>query len=343
VTRFRILKTTDPFPYKSELERLWRENLPGTAPGRLKWMTEGNPAGPATWFLAFDKARDALAGTISVMPKTLLVDGRPVLSGIIGDLMVDRRYRVFGPAVLLPKAVMNDASALGMTYLYTMPNRASVKILERCSFEPVVSYESLVRPIDLTGYLGKYLGLPSGLARVLAVVERSVEAFLNRVLGGVGGFFSESDLIDESFGPLCEEFARRNPEMLMGERRVEYLRWRYMENPQYDFKVLALRPGPGEPVSGYIIYSSSGDMMEIFDLISLEDGTTKKLIRKLIRIARERGCRAVYATMNPRMRLAGLLRRHLFFRNRDRFGLYSPAGMAFQAENWYSLAGDRNL
>lgn len=342
MARFHITKTKDPTPYTSELERFWQENLPDTAPARLKWMMEGNPAGPATWFLAFDETKGTLAGTISVMPKNLFINGRPTRCGIIGDLMVDKRYRVFGPAVLLPKAVMSNASALGMEYLYTIPNRASAKILERCSFKRQVSYESFVRPVHLTSYLGKYLKLSSGFTRILSMIENRFTVFSNRLRKDAKGFFID-DHIDESFQQLCDEFARRNSSLILGERGSNYLMWRYKNNPQHNFKVLTHRFSAQGEVAGYLVYGINGNMLEIYDLVSLSNLITGKMIKRMIRFAQEGGFKGIYATINPRMPLALLLSRNFFFNNGDRLDLYCPKDMNIPAEKWYFLAGDRNI
>lgn len=342
MARFHITKTIDPTPYASDLERFWQENLPDTAPARLKWMMEGNPAGPATWFLAFDEAKGTLAGTISVIPKILFINGTPIRCGIIGDLMVDKRYRVLGPAVLLPKAVVSNATALGMEYLYTIPNRASAKILERCSFKRQVSYESFVRPVHLTSYLGKYLDLSSGVTRILSMIEKRFTSFSNRLRKDAKGFFND-DHIDESFQQLCDEFARRNSELILSERGPEYLIWRYKDNPQHNFKVLTHRSSEQGEVTGYVVYSINGNMLEIYDIVSLSNLITGKMIKRMIRFAQKGDFKGIYATINPRMPLARLLSRNFFFKNGDRIDLYCPKGMIIPAEKWYFLAGDRNI
>lgn len=303
---------------------------------------EGNPAGSATWFLAFDETKGTLAGTISVMPKNLFINGTPTRCGIIGDLMVDKRYRVFGPAVLLPKAVVGNASALGMEYLYTMPNKSSAKILERCSFKRQVSYESLVRPVHLTSYFGKYLNLSPGVTRIFSLIENFFTASLNRVRKDAEGCFID-DHIDESFQQLCDEFAKRSSELILSERGSNYLIWRYRDNPQHNFKVLTHRSSVRGDVTGYLVYSINGNMLEIYDLVSLGNLITGKMIKKVIRVAQEGGFKGIFATINPRMPLARLLRRNFFFNNGDRLDLYCPKDMNIPAEKWYFLAGDRNI
>jgi GNAT superfamily N-acetyltransferase len=343
LAKFRIIKTTDPFPYETELVRFWEENLPGTAPGRLKWFREGNPAGPTVWFLAFDEAKDVLAGTISLMPKTLLMNGRRIRSGIIGDLMVDKRYRGFGLADLLIKDVVSNLSNLGIEFLYGVPNSLSAKVLERNAFKCMMECESFVRPINLVSYLDKYLSLSSGSVKALAGFDKFIKAAMTGLQGEIKGVFNEETQINDLFDQLWDMFVRKTPRMLLGERGAGYIRWRYIDDPQYDFKVLTYRSSPGEPLSGYLVYSANGNKIEIYDLISLKSDITGKLIKKIIRIAQAGDYKAIYATLNSRMPIAGVFRRHLFINNKDKIKLYCPAGMTVQTENWYFLAGDRNL
>ena len=164
--KFRII-TGGPSRYKEEIARFWREYLPGTPPERFDWMRT-NPAGPAIWFFAIEEKTSTLAGTISLMPKDMLVDGSPVRACIMGDYMIGGRYRVFGPALDLQKAVTKDFSNLGFRFIYTVPNQASIKIIERMGFVEMMRLRTLIKPVKALPYLKKYVN-PT-LARFAAPV-----------------------------------------------------------------------------------------------------------------------------------------------------------------------------
>ena len=61
--KFTILKTEDASPYRDQILEFWDEYLAETPPGRFEWMCEGNPAGPATWFIAFEEGMERFSGT----------------------------------------------------------------------------------------------------------------------------------------------------------------------------------------------------------------------------------------------------------------------------------------
>ena len=101
MSKFKIFQD-NPKKYKKEILSFWEEYLPGTSPKRLEWMNE-NPAGPVIWIFAVEEKTGKLAGTISLFPKQLFVNGKMVKAAILGDFMLHKKFRVFGPVLDLLK------------------------------------------------------------------------------------------------------------------------------------------------------------------------------------------------------------------------------------------------
>ena len=87
---FSIIQA-DPDKYKNEILTLWKNNLPDTPRGRLEWMKnklEGQPI----WYLAIYEETGKVAGSVSIIPRNIRVNGKTNSAGILGDFMVEKPF-----------------------------------------------------------------------------------------------------------------------------------------------------------------------------------------------------------------------------------------------------------
>ena len=153
MAKFKILQT-EPFELKSTILKFWEKYLPGTSPERFDWL-QSNPEGPTVWLFAFDVESNELAGTISIMKRDMFLNGKLIHAGVIGDFMVSDKYRVFGPAIQLQKAVIESKRDLNLDFLYTVPNPASLKLSLRVGFLEKIKMRHMVRPLKMDQYILK--------------------------------------------------------------------------------------------------------------------------------------------------------------------------------------------
>jgi len=342
MARFRIIQTEDPSHYAADITRFWSENLPDTNLGRLQWLSEGNPAGPTVWYLAFDEKKDKLAGAISLMPKTLYLNNRTIRAGIMGDLMVNKKYRVLGPTVSLPKAVVSSVPDLKIEFLYTIPNKDSTKILERNDFYCLMDLNYFVRPINIAYYLEKYLPFMKGRF-AFRLINNTLRSFSNAVRSEIPGVFNEVAHLDDSYGDFWSRIQKKMVSTIESERSSQFLNWRYFRNPQFDFRMLTYRSSESEPMSGYLIYCSSLNKIEIFDILALDRHIVDRLLKKIIHIGVSGNKQAIYVMIHPKMPMIRQLRGQFFINAKDSIGLFVPGSQKPLEKNWYFLAGDRNI
>ena len=290
---FNIIRTDDPARHRDQILRFWQAYLPGTPPERLAWMNSGNPAGAAVWFLAFEKGRDELAGTATLMPRRMYHADREIRAGILGDFMVDERYRVFGPNLQLLRAALGSQDDLGLAFIYTIPNTASLKVAERVGIREITALRCLARPLDLRFYLGKYLSAPLAAALApaagLALRLSSRETRLRRPPRVV-----ETAAVGESFERFWE-LIRRTAHGLIGDRSAAYLRWRYLHNPLSRFRILVCDGGNAAEFGGYAVFCvSEGSRMEIYDIAALDKARRDALVKRLIAVGRAERRQALY-------------------------------------------------
>jgi hypothetical protein len=340
MVRYNILET-DPFLYEDKIAALWDAHLPGTNAARLNWLKEGNPAGETLWFLAFEEGTNELAGTISVMPRTFYCNGVPVRAGIMGDFMVVPKSRAYGPGLTLPKTVISRLCELGFELIYTLPNPASHKIVERGGLRSNVALRHFVRPISVKNYLRKVL--PRYLADLITPLGDLCLTFASRETYMIATeTVREEDSIDSSFDTLWEKVRAASHE-LIGERCSKYLRWRYMNNPQARFRLITYRDKSAKDLLGYLFFSVNRGKIEVFDLIALERLQIYALLNRLVHLAKTERCQSVYIRMLEVEPLASSLKRCWFIDARDDTNILYESRTAQLLDGWFFLNGDRNI
>jgi len=340
MSKFIILHK-DPLPYKEQILKFWETYLPGTPPARFEWMNQGNPAGPALWYFTFNRKTDDLAGMISVMPREIFLKGQTLKAGILGDFMVDEKYRVLGPTLDLPKAALSDGSKFGFQFFYTIPNHASAQIIKRIGFRKLAVLGNFVKILRTKSYLEKHLtrGLAPFAAHLLDFGLRLVskESYLS-----ARDFCFEESVVEESFDRLWERVAK-SASAPIGDHCSAYVRWKYLDNPAHPCRILAYSKGCKGELSGYLVFTLRQGAMEILDLISLEKAVREQLLKKAIQIGHEEGCRAIYFTVSSHVAQTSEMRKFSFWNNRDDISLLGYGELYDAMTNWSFMAGDRNL
>lgn len=334
------IEMVEPWECKDSITRFWLENIPGTPIERFDWLAMGNPAGPASWFLAFESKSREVAGTISILPKDLKVAGKTVRAGILGDFMVDQKYRVLGPGLGLLKKAMNSIAELNLEFIYTIPNRQSEKMIRHMGFIEVGKICYLAKPISIHYYLDKYAEyLPSRITGSL--IELGIKALSRETYYPSAGIIEEVGAIDEAFDEISDVYAERTCKMT-GVRSKEYLTWRYLKNPQYVFRIAVLKDHHGR-TRGYAVYMSGDDYIEIYDIIAQENVVVQNLMKYLAQVARDADCKSIYITVGPMNPLAGTLKWNLFFDTKFDMRLYAFGNDELMRKEWCFFASDRNI
>jgi hypothetical protein len=332
----------DPERYRDEIIRFWDEYLPGTPHGRFEWMKRGNPAGAAAWFFAIDRETNDLAGMISVIPKEVLFNGSMVRGGILGDFMISSKYRVFGPNLLLPRAVMARLTELGFAFLYTVPNPQSKRIIDRVGFKRSGTIRSFVKPLNTRHYLSKYGG-PLASRLLSPFMDAGLKVLSRETYISSSGFFEEILEPDESFD-LFWDAVKRSQANVTGDHSARYLTWRYLHDPLYRFRVLACREHAAGRLLGYIIFAVEGAKMHIFDIVTLNRVHVSKLLKSLARIGKNENCLSICIDLIESNPICATIRSFGFYDAKKSVPLASYGGHygnLFEKYNFFS--GDSNI
>ncbi len=339
---FSYIRTDDPLRYGDQIVRFWEAYLPGTPSERLKWMQTGNPAGPSSWFLAFEKGSDEIVGTMTIMPRRIYYRGRELRTGILGDFMVDAKYRVFGPNLMLMRTSTDALDDLGLSFLYTVPNESSRKVAERIGIKYITELDCYARPLNFRFYLEKRL--PGPAATILAPVVGALFRISSRETWcSFDGTVEETQDVGDRFDTFWQRL-RDVSSLIIGDRSAEYLRWRYQDNPLYRFRFLVCRKKGDREISGYAVFCTREEnKIDIYDMQATNGGCLDGLVRRLTAIGRAEGSQALYYIAPKGSPLFERLKMFRFIDTRDTLQLGFYGDPDIPLENWDFTNGDRNI
>jgi len=340
MSKFKIIRE-NPDQFRKDIVKFWEEYLPGTSAGRFDWM-KNNPAGPAIWLFAIEENTGKVAGTISLFPKDLFLDGKKIKAAILGDFMIHERFRVYGPALSLLRAAIEINGRGEFDFLYTIPNLKSRKIVEKSGFRPAGNLYSLMLPQQCNFVTQKYVGslgakiVDKPLLLMLKILSRATYSRCPSV-------FEDIDWHDESFNELCQNVHQSRVGLMISDCSLKYLEWRYRHNPQSHFRVVTFRRQAGSDIEGYFVISSNDERVELYECVALEDRVFLAMISKIGEICKHQNCRGVYSYIYEKNPLLSAVRRCGFFNTRDQVEMYTYPETVEECAHWCCTAADRNM
>ena len=340
MSRFNIIQA-DPYQFKNKILEFWEKYLPGTPFARFEWLAN-NPAGPTIWLFAIEKKTGKLAGTISLFPKDLFYHQKKIKTAILGDFMLHEKFRVFGPALDLIKAAVAFKERGEFDFLYTIPNPQSRKIAQRVGFNSAGKIYSMMHPLQCDLIMEKYLGhLPAKILRIpaslaLNLCSRTTYVTHNRT------FMYETDWNELDIDNFCSNIRIKN-RVMTGDCGRAYLRWRYGENPESEFRILCCRQHEGGPIKGLSVFSVHESRMELFDIMAVADKFILMMLKKIESIAKNTKCRGIYFSVHENNPLLPLIRSCCFFDTKDMAEIYVYPEQTSSFDHWAFTSADRNI
>lgn len=291
-TNFSIIQTRS-VKYRDEIIQLWRECLPDTPEDRFDWLAEGNPEGPAEWFLAIDENKGNVLGSGSLMPKELFYNGKRIKGGIVGDLMVSPTFRKQGIAQSIQRTISDNLEKLEMDFIYVVPNDNSNNLLVKAGINLDFLLKNYLLPVDFEYYFNK-LGFNLPVKFLFNFLQNLGDIFLFHTSSDGQGTISVASNFDEKIDDLWD-VVQRVPNNLIGSRTIAYLNWKYCKNPNSDFRILQYKTSYGV-LAGYIIFSVTNSKLYISELVSIKSKYCVAMISELRKFAKTNQVAGIYLT-----------------------------------------------
>jgi len=348
--KYSIIKA-DIYNAKREILALWKRNALPLPEERFSWMYENNPAGPAMCHLAVERETDSVIGAAGLFPRWVLINGKPKRAGVVGDFVIDKYHRGFGPALALDKATTSQSERENFEILYGFPNELSRPVLLRGGWKILGSTARLTKPLRSFSHAKKHIDIPiltGPASKCIDLIMKlsSKEMYRRR---SEDYLFQNLNTFDRRFDELWAKASGQFP--IIGVRDSSYLTWRFQHHPEKCYLISILMRKQSDEILGYIIYYKDGERSQIEDLFFLEEG---EILDCLIFefLACQRKERIDFITFNylgaPRM--AKKFMEYGFFLRGDDYPVlvYAPSNSAFLSDvlevgKCHLACGDRDI
>lgn len=335
-----IIEQGNPEILGEEIRRFWEAYLPGTPMNRLEWMMAGNPAGPSVWLVARKEKNMALSATISIMPKVLSLEGKMYRAGIVGDFMVSKEYRVYGPALQTMRSVIAGYNKLGYDFIYTVPNADSVMVCQRAGFVKAGNlrrYSKVLNP----GFGLQIKKVPPFIRTIAAPAVNVGFKFLSSETYKRTGLVSDpgSGLGDCSFPVPVNE----SSPFFIAHREPSYLQWRYLDNPLHTFSIDTYKEKASGNVAGLVISTAIGGAAHIFEIIFSDQSALEGMLVQFSNDMRTKGCSSASVRLLEDGPFLGIFEKMGFRAREDSVPLLVAGDMNLLQNKWLFMDGDRNV
>lgn len=216
---------------------------------RAEWLYANNPAGPAE-ILALRDQIDGWVGMVAIIPRQIWIDGAERDGAYLCDFFVHPAHRTLLPALSLQRAAKQRLLDTGRVN-YAIPNERSLPIFARLGAEQILQRLRWSRPIRSKPFLvRKGIGFPLLLvSHLLDAVSLAYDRVHSTQSQGIRAEWAAD--FDRRFDDLWSSVAETG--VSIGERSARFLRWRFLEEPGHENRILCLTEMKTGRLIGYLI------------------------------------------------------------------------------------------
>lgn len=351
---FRIILADQDEPdHAQAIRRLWDNNLRYVAKGRYEWLYKGNPAGGTLTCLAVHEETDQIIGMASAMRRNFRYKGKSLKGGIAIDFAIDAEYRVFGPALLLQRTLVEQAWAHGLDFMLGFPNAASQGIIRRVGYERTgksMRFSRLIRTRRKLASIFRERHVPALLATPAGTLLDAGLYLKNKMhsLRGTAQIIDSEKELHERWQDFWDR--KSTTADFQGEHSEEFIRWRYLRCPYKRYQLFFLFDE--QRLVAFIVFSVRDDgLVLVDDFRFLEEKWIVTLFHHFWRRMRSNGNTVINVGLVVGGKIGKLLKDAGFIeRPSERWGgmLSNPQKSInwrkiFSEDSWYITDGEIDL
>jgi hypothetical protein len=275
---------------RAPLLKLWRGNL-GTVvrwAEKYDWFYLACPWGEPMVRVLRHAATAEWVGVAAVGPRRVRWNGREIRAGLLVDMAVDASHRSLGPALMLQRAVLEDALSV-FDLVYGFPNPKAIPVVKRVGYKKLADMVRCSRVLRHGPYLRRLLPAPlAALAgSLIDVVDRLVDGW-RWLLGSrlIGTWHDEAE--------TCLHELRihdASSDGLVGVRDRNALHWRFDAVSFARVRYFVVRERNHSRAQAWFACQEEGATLHVRDFapISRPGTMSRRALDALIRAARARG------------------------------------------------------
>ena len=300
--------------HKKALISLWEENLSGSSEERFNWLYNQNPYGKVKTLLA-QNTKGEIVGCASLYPNNLYIEGREYITWTGNDFAIRKDCRVFGPAILLQKALIDLSQKDKLDFTFAFPNAASTGVFKRIGFKEIGAAKCWSRPL-----ISKNKFLKKNINHIASLVFAFfIDTFLRGFDWGYSflhfrRFIFKVRVSSDSQFDVFWEKSKKNYKITT-VRSSNYLNWRYTDHVKEKYSYFCAYNKDNE-LSGYIIYTIIENVALVADVFTSGiNSDFDYLIIEFCRAMRKKEIEAVTLSFLENTELIKRLRKLLFFKS----------------------------
>jgi hypothetical protein len=275
---------------------VWRGNLGQDAHMAVKydWFYAHAPAGAPLLQVLEHRDAQAPVGVCAAGRRRMVYSGRSVQAGVLVDLAVLPEHRSLGPALMLQQGLF-AAGRAQLDLLYGFPNPKAAPVFKRIGYVPLAQMIRYVRVLRHGPYLRRRMLAP--LAAALGpVVDAGTRLHRVRKHPRARGYRAQWHVRVPDVQALWLQSEK--PAALTALRDQAYLRWRFDDAPDSDFRHLLLRDAAAEDdavPAAWFATRGEGHTLHIHDFWCRDSGAAarEEIIAALLEAAYAAGHGAV--------------------------------------------------
>jgi len=342
------IRRVRPRAERDAVLRLLKENLPEAATeGRYDWAYLDNPDGVASVWLA-ETADGEAVGTSAAFPRHFRVKGNTVRALVLSDFVIDSRFRTLGPAVALLRATLGSIDDGSYDFALDHPSDSMLAVYKRLGGTELGRLRRHARLVNISGTTQRRWGAGLGARLVGSLGDFALRTIdqLRRVPGGLTVAVHAGRFTDEfaKLGHLLED--RRD---ICGERRPEYLNWRYRSGIRFSYTTVTVRSA-GELLAYAVLQQNNAASITIVEFVCPTDAAIEvALLSALLKISRHCNAESLQASCMEGGAWCTILKRLGFAAREQSAGpvVYSPKNAKLvdtltDRKQWWMTDGDRD-
>jgi len=340
----------DPETHEKDIIEVWENNLSSEVQShRFNWFYKFNPDGkPYTW-LAESQKENKIVGSASIYPRNININGKIEKSAVAADFAIDKKHRVFGPAIPLQKIIGENYKNYNFIFVLAYPNHSSKAVFQRIGYKTLGMASDWSKLLRSEKKLEKFLKIKF-LTRIICLF---LDSFLN-LIDWIERFnYRDEDFIvriiescDDKFDILWN--SGKNNFRITPERSSQYLKWRYANNKNEKYKFLVLYNKNETEILAYLTYSVINDIAFINDIFFKNlDHKINYLILQFSSFMRKLGIEIIYLTYLGDKRFSDRLKQLRFIEREQTRACYlllsEDNEELLNPDNWFLLDGDMDI
>lgn len=337
----------DPVVDRDAVLALWRHcglaPIAKEAAARYDWFYLQNPAGKAQVNLLTAANSKEHIGFLGVGARNFCIAGESQSAGVLVDFVVDPKHRIAMPALMLQRYGQQRALQ-SMAVLYGIPDTKAVAIMNRLGNHVRFDLPLYARVLRSRPYLQRHM--PSWCATPLALcvdsTDRSITGLRLLFSGVVGEWLDE---FDARFDRLWEAVPKQK--LCIGVRDREFLRWRFTDQQDKQFRIFAVRRVGADDLCSYFVCELLQGVVTVKDCLHVgSEAELRDGLLLLSSAARRAGATSVSLQVTPVGDFPRALRMS-FFRQRSKRMFFAVANPSVRdrcvATRWYVTPADEDV